>query len=215
MFIHQFNNSNYFTFYSMGVLTNSAYNLHNTLMAMGPITVPGTEAAEQAANPTPQPQTPPNTPGSIPTASPLGQVPPSPSGDSSGKTIAVILCLFFIYPLGVILMYVLTKWKWWVKLLLTLPAILFVIAVAAAAVLIAINPAEQIQKAECMAKCQESPNVQSCVTQCIEMPVTSVTPAEDDTMYDAEQMMEDEDVEDEGSMEEATPAASSDPMMSF
>ena len=145
---------------------------------MGPIIVPGTEAANQpvvASMPAGQTPIVPPAPGQVPPA------PTPPTETSTAKTVIVVLTLLFVYPLGVILMYVLTKWKGWVKFLLTLPLILFLVGIAAAAVLIAIDPKGQIEKAECVSQCQQSTDVQSCVAQCIEMPVTSISPVMEDT----------------------------------
>jgi hypothetical protein len=44
------------------------------------------------------------------------------------KTIATVLLLIFMFPVGIILMWFWTKWKIWVKLLITLPAIIFLIS---------------------------------------------------------------------------------------
>lgn len=43
------------------------------------------------------------------------------------KTLITILLLVFVFPVGFILMWVWTKWKLWVKLLITIPIILFML----------------------------------------------------------------------------------------
>lgn len=153
-------------------------------MDMGRTQVPGTEGAEQAATaqvpsqPLASTQPPSGTvPPSGTPPPPGGQVPPPQSQpDHQTRTILVIIALFLFYPLGLILMYTLTNWKGWVKFLITLPVVLFIIGLVAAVVLVAVDPAGQIQKAECVSKCQESSDVQACIAQCIEMPV--ITPTE-------------------------------------
>lgn len=136
-------------------------------MEMGPTKVPGTEGATQPSATAPGQV---SSPGQVPLPSPQDQ------SDHTLRTILVIVALILFYPLGLVLMYVLTKWRGWVKFLVTLPLVLFIVGLVAAVVLVAVNPKEQIQKAECLSKCQESADVQKCATQCIETSV--VTPTE-------------------------------------
>lgn len=60
----------------------------------------------------------------------------TPQGASSGvsadtKTIVTVLLLLFVYPVGLILMWVWTNWPKWVKFLLTLPVVLFILGMIA------------------------------------------------------------------------------------
>ena len=70
------------------------------------------------------------------------------------KTLITILLLIFVYPVGIIMMFVWMKWPWWVKLLCVLffiiPALvlLSVLGIFAAAVLMTLNPSAQIAKAK-------------------------------------------------------------------
>ena len=65
------------------------------------------------------------------------------------KTIIVVLLLVFVYPAGLIMMFVWMRWRWWVKLLVALPVVFLPIALGgmAVAMLLAINPRGQINKA--------------------------------------------------------------------
>lgn len=55
------------------------------------------------------------------------------AGQNSGtsedtKTIVTVLALIFAYPIGLILMWVWTHWKTWLKILLTAPVIVVLLA---------------------------------------------------------------------------------------
>lgn len=66
------------------------------------------------------------------------------------KTLIVILLLIFVYPIGLIMMFVWMKWPWWVKLLVALPVTLVVFAMVSimgVAILATINPSGQVNKA--------------------------------------------------------------------
>lgn len=83
------------------------------------------------------------------------------------KSLVVILLLIFLYPIGLICMYFLTKWKWWVKLLITLPLILIPILS-----ILSINPQEALDKAaklkaECENLCSKDVNYDTCYNQCV------------------------------------------------
>ena len=87
------------------------------------------------------------------------------------KTIITVLLLIFLYPVGLILMWVWTKWPVWIKILLSLlaiPVILVFLAVTGLVTLLAINPARQIQKAECVKQCTAVANSETCVNECFE-----------------------------------------------
>ncbi len=92
------------------------------------------------------------------------------------KTIITVICLVVLYPVGVVLMFVWMKWKWWVKLLVLLPVSLFIfLPILAAAILIAINPSAQIEKAKkvndcntvCAMKYDDSQSVDMCIKECV------------------------------------------------
>lgn len=63
------------------------------------------------------------------------------------KLIVTVLFLIFIYPVGLLLMWFWTPWKSWIKIILSLPVILVVLAVLMTIVLIAINPRKQFDQA--------------------------------------------------------------------
>lgn len=67
-------------------------------------------------------------------------------------------------------MYFVTKWRWWVKLLITLPMILIVIILGLS--ILSVNPQEAIEKAEklktlCSTKCSNETNYEACYNECI------------------------------------------------
>lgn len=83
------------------------------------------------------------------------------------KSLIVILLLVFLYPVGLIGMYLFTKWKWWAKLLITLPLILIIIFS-----ILSVNPQEAIDKAEklrtkCTDLCSNQTNYEACYEQCL------------------------------------------------
>jgi len=92
------------------------------------------------------------------------------------KTIVTVLLLIFFMPVGFILMWFWTKWKVWVKLLVTLlftPVFLFLAGIVAAATLLTVNPGEQMKKANCMKSCEivteeEKP---MCLSKCLNIEI--------------------------------------------
>lgn len=101
---------------------------------------------------------------------PQPQMQPQASAGLSedAKTIITILILVTVYPVGLIFMFVWMKWKWWVKLLVTLPVTLFIVGVLAAIALAAINPTAQLEKARCAANCQGDPQIEICMNACLQ-----------------------------------------------
>ncbi len=63
------------------------------------------------------------------------------------KTIITVLCLIFVYPIGVIMMWVWMKWSVLLKLLLSAVFVIPVFLVVSAGILATVNPAEQMGKA--------------------------------------------------------------------
>lgn len=64
------------------------------------------------------------------------------------KQLITILSLFFVFPLGILFMWLWMKWKTWVKVVLTFIMFLpLLFAIPLAIALIAINPSEQFAKA--------------------------------------------------------------------
>jgi hypothetical protein len=69
------------------------------------------------------------------------------------KTIITVILLLTIFPVGIILMWVWTSWKTWVKAFITiglgcLSIVIIILTVMSAATLIAVNPTEQFSKAK-------------------------------------------------------------------
>jgi len=86
------------------------------------------------------------------------------------KTVIVVLCLIFAYPIGLILMFAWMKWPMIVKLLVTIPVTFIFLVISllmVGLVLATVNPVSQIKKAECTQICQNSENMESCVRQCL------------------------------------------------
>lgn len=116
-----------------------------------------------------QPVTPPAPPGNQPPSQ------PQPQGMSEDtKTLITILLLIFVFPIGLIVMWILPKWPLWVKLLVSLPITLLIGAILVGILLVAVNPSEQIRKAECAAQCQETGGGDACVQSCVLSPTPAV-----------------------------------------
>jgi len=67
------------------------------------------------------------------------------------KTIITVLALIFVFPVGLILMFVWMKWPWWVKLIIGFPVALVGLAflgIIVVAMLATIDPSAQISKAK-------------------------------------------------------------------
>ena len=67
------------------------------------------------------------------------------------KSLITVLLLVFAYPIGAIVMFFWTKWPVWVKILIGLPLLLLPLAfvgIIVAAMLVTVNPSEQINKAK-------------------------------------------------------------------
>jgi len=88
------------------------------------------------------------------------------------KTIVTVVLLISVYPLGLVFMFLWMKWPLWVKLLVALPIALLVciavLGILAAIVLIAVNPAAQIEKAQCQEKCMMYKDASVCVQECLD-----------------------------------------------
>lgn len=78
------------------------------------------------------------------------------------KTMITAVLLVFVFPIGLILMWFWTKWKMWVKLLITVPVAVVVLM----GILSTANPSAQIKKAKCIKECKVSSDLQSCVELC-------------------------------------------------
>jgi len=85
------------------------------------------------------------------------------------KTLIVVLTLIFVYPVGLLLMFLWMKWRWWIKLLIALPVTFIVLILAGAfavGFLATVNPGASFQKGQCVAKCNEI-TIQEERGQCI------------------------------------------------
>lgn len=140
----------------------------------------------------PQPEmTAPPQPAMVTPAQSAQQQPAQQGVSEDTKTLITVLLLIFVFPIGLIVMFFWPKWKWWVKLLIALP-VLFFGFILMGAVLLAVNPSEQIEKAECVTACEESGG-----TDCVEMCAMPVPDDSSDTLnYDESEsvMMEAEPV---------------------
>ncbi len=85
------------------------------------------------------------------------------------RTIVTVLLLIFVPPVGLILMWVWTKWKLWVKLLVSIPAILVSLAISGViftAALVIVDPTRQIQRAKCVTECSKTEERSVCLEEC-------------------------------------------------
>ncbi|MFO0703258.1 MAG: hypothetical protein U0525_00870 [Patescibacteria group bacterium] len=81
------------------------------------------------------------------------------------KTLIVVLLLIFAYPIGAIVALFWPKWPIWVKILVALPFSLILTLIMAGVVLgilAALNPSEQVKRAEFMTQCRKNNTVQEC-----------------------------------------------------
>lgn len=85
------------------------------------------------------------------------------------KTIVTVLLLIFVFPVGLIVMWMWPKWPTWVKWLISIPIVLMILGLVTAGLLISVNPREQVKKAECVRACIESGGT-NCEQQCIATP---------------------------------------------
>lgn len=111
--------------------------------------------------------------------------PPLPSSStnsplvSSDETIntqmaVIILLLVFIYPIGIILVWILMKkWQTWLKVILSMPIALALIAICLAFLMIFVNPSKNLEKAKQYQK-MNIPTVIPIVT------ITSHTPSREE-----------------------------------
>ena len=82
------------------------------------------------------------------------------------KTIIVVITLVTVFPIGVFLMFKWMNWPKWVKTVVLLPIILGVIAFIAALTLAVANPKVTLEKAECVAKCEDARDEEMCFKDC-------------------------------------------------
>ncbi len=84
-----------------------------------------------------------------------GQTVATTESTSTGMTVLTILLLFFVTPIGLIVMWVGTKWsktaKWVLTILLGILPLIAIIGIMIVGILVAVNPSAQISKAKTMA----------------------------------------------------------------
>ncbi len=85
------------------------------------------------------------------------------------KTVVTVLLLIFIYPIGVIVSWFLPKWKWWVKLLVSLPLVLGFVMITLGFALIAMNPSSQLEKAKYISECAKTYTQEECAQKYMQM----------------------------------------------
>lgn len=112
---------------------------------------------QQPQNPTNQAQQPVSTSNQNSQAQPQ-QAPAQATQDSGAsqqtRTIVTIVVLFFFSPVGIIIMWFWSKWKLWVKILLTF-IFLIIPFIVATILIVAVNPAAQLERAKCSQNCTE------------------------------------------------------------
>lgn len=110
----------------------------------------------------------------------MNQDPTIPSANNSSnkesdkRTIITAVFLVLFYPVGFVLMWFWSKWKIWVKLIvscLTLPVLIVFVGILLTSILAAVNPKVQIEKANCTKTCSEQgvtdENLDQCVLDCL------------------------------------------------
>lgn len=101
------------------------------------------------------------------------------------NSILTLLLLIFVYPIGVIVMWLWTKWAKWVKVLVTAPIVLIILFGVLIGFASTVNVADQVKKAECAKQCENSALKDTCITQCMGSinapPSYEATPVPSDT----------------------------------
>jgi len=84
------------------------------------------------------------------------------------KTLIVVLTLIFVYPAGLVLMYMWMKWSSFVKNIISIPVYLVLLALVMN-VIRTINSKELIQKdrAQCTVSCEVSKDKNTCIQTCL------------------------------------------------
>lgn len=104
----------------------------------------------------------------------------APTPADNTNSILTLLLLFFVYPIGVIVMWLWTGWAKWVKILVTLPVVLILVFGVLVGIGATLNVGDQVKKAECMKQCENSSQKDTCQLQCMESlnapPTYTVTP---------------------------------------
>ncbi len=85
----------------------------------------------------------------------------------NNKTIITVILLVFVYPIGLLTMWLWTKWPRWAKIVISLPLFLAILSILATALLATINPVKQLNKAKCAQQCVNSENKNVCTDACI------------------------------------------------
>ncbi len=86
------------------------------------------------------------------------------------STLVTVLLLIFVFPLGLIVMWIWPKWARKTKLLVTLLPLLVFGGLTLIALMLtaAINPQERMQEANCRQQCSEQNNLtNACVEACV------------------------------------------------
>ena len=99
---------------------------------------------------------------------------PTSGTSQDTRTIVTVLLLILVFPVGFFLMWFWSKWKIWVKILVSSVPL----AAVSAVILVTVNPAAQLEKAtrqmqNCQTQCTDS-NDASCVANCLKTTPTEV-----------------------------------------
>jgi len=87
------------------------------------------------------------------------------------KIIITVLMLLFFLPAGIVLTWIWMKWPKWVKIVITLPVFISILAIVVAMIAVSLNPRGQIvkmQELECKQQCNASVNQSICVNECLQ-----------------------------------------------
>ena len=83
------------------------------------------------------------------------------------KTLIVFLTLIFVYPVGLVLMFMWMKWKTWIKILVAFPVVIFFL-IFIVSFLATLNPGAQVKKANCTKLCNTQGLVGADLTDCVQ-----------------------------------------------
>jgi hypothetical protein len=103
--------------------------------------------------------------------------PPAPENNSNDtKNIIVILLLLFVYPLGILGMFLWTKWPRWIKVFITLPFVLSIVAIILFVVFVMTSGRGREYFGKmlgCVQQCKNSQQQDVCMQECFGVPYGS------------------------------------------
>lgn len=86
------------------------------------------------------------------------------------KTIIVVLTLIFVYPVGIILMYLWMKWNKLLKFVISLPIYLLIFGLLFAFLIglqQGLNPKDAVDRTQCKKSCNIAVDIDACTKTCL------------------------------------------------